>query len=232
MLSGVAVMDAAILLVAGNDTCPQPQTTEHMAVIEATDVKDIIIVQNKIDLLKKQQALENYAQIKNFVKGTKAENSPIVPISAYCKLNIDSLCHYICQIPLPVRDLTSDPEFVVIRFVSSFLLVIISRSFDINKPNKENIKIQVGVVGGTLLKGVLKVGDNVEIRPGVINKDNEGHVISCTPIKSKIVSLASDKNELLYAIPGGLIGVGLEIDPEYTKSNGLVGSVRDRKSVV
>ena len=34
MLTGAAVMDAALLLVAGNMSCPQPQTSEHLAAVE------------------------------------------------------------------------------------------------------------------------------------------------------------------------------------------------------
>jgi len=47
----------------------------------------------------------------------------------------------------------------------------------------------------------------------------------CESIKSKVVSLFADKNELLYAIPGGLIGVGLKLDPSLTKSNKLLGNI-------
>merc|ERR1711916_228083 len=49
MLTGAAVMDAALLLVAANESCPQPQTSEHLAAIEIMRLKHIIILQNKID---------------------------------------------------------------------------------------------------------------------------------------------------------------------------------------
>jgi translation initiation factor 2 subunit 3 len=117
MLSGIAILDAAVLLVAGNVPCPQPQTIEHLVAIEATELQNIILVQNKIDLIKEEQAIKNHSEIKSFVQGTKAEKSPIIPISAQYGYNIDAVCHYICDIPLPVRDLTSDPEFVVIRYL-------------------------------------------------------------------------------------------------------------------
>lgn len=45
MLNGAAVMDAALLLVAGNETCPQPQTSEHLAAVEIMKLKHIIILQ-------------------------------------------------------------------------------------------------------------------------------------------------------------------------------------------
>lgn len=50
MLSGAAVMDAALLLIAGNESCPQPQTSEHLAAIEIMKLDHIIILQNKVCL--------------------------------------------------------------------------------------------------------------------------------------------------------------------------------------
>ena len=118
MLNGAAVMDAALLLVAGNESCPQPQTSEHLAAIEIMKLQHLLILQNKIDLIKEVQAKEQYSQIVDFVKGTVAENAPIIPISAQLKYNIDVVCEYICnKIPIPLRDFSSDP-----RLISKFLL--------------------------------------------------------------------------------------------------------------
>src|SRR3989344_3879582 len=69
MLSGAAIMDGALLLIAANEECPQPQTKEHLMALEIIGIKQIVIVQNKIDLVSKEEALENYKQIKDFVKG-------------------------------------------------------------------------------------------------------------------------------------------------------------------
>lgn len=89
MLNGAAVMDAALLLIAGNESCPQPQTSEHLAAIEIMKLKQILILQNKIDLVKESQAKEQYEDITKFVQGTVAEGAPIIPISAQLKYNID-----------------------------------------------------------------------------------------------------------------------------------------------
>jgi translation initiation factor 2 subunit 3 len=70
MLNGAAVMDAALLLVAGNETCPQPQTSEHLAAVEIMKLEHIIILQNKVDLIKEEQALEHQKSISAFVKGS------------------------------------------------------------------------------------------------------------------------------------------------------------------
>lgn len=213
MLNGAAVMDAALLLIAGNESCPQPQTSEHLAAIEIMKLKHMIILQNKIDLVKETQAKEQHEQILRFVKGTIAEGSPIVPISAQLKYNIEVICEYICKnIPVPVRDFTSMPRLIVIR------------SFDVNKPGCEVDDLKGGVAGGSILRGVLKVNQEIEIRPGIISKDSEGR-LRCQPIFSKIVSLYTEHNDLQYAAPGGLIGVGTKIDPTLCRADRMVGQV-------
>lgn len=213
MLNGAAVMDAALLLIAGNESCPQPQTSEHLAAIEIMKLKHIFIMQNKIDLVKESQAQEQYEQIIRFVQGTIAEGAPVIPISAQLKYNIDAVCEYIVKkIPIPVRDFTSEPRLIVIR------------SFDVNKPGCEVDDLKGGVAGGSILCGVLKVGQEVEVRPGLVSKDRDGK-LKCQPIYSRIVSLFAEQNDLQYAAPGGLIGVGTKIDPTLCRADRLVGQV-------
>uniref|UniRef100_A0A8C3H8I3 protein-synthesizing GTPase n=2 Tax=Emydidae TaxID=8476 RepID=A0A8C3H8I3_CHRPI len=213
MLNGAAVMDAALLLIAGNESCPQPQTSEHLAAIEIMKLKHILILQNKIDLVKESQAKEQYEQILAFVQGTVAEGAPIIPISAQLKYNIEVVCEYIVKkIPVPLRDFTSEPRLIVIR------------SFDVNKPGCEVDDLKGGVAGGSILKGVLKVGQELEVRPGIVSKDSEGKLM-CKPIFSKIVSLFAEHNDLQYAAPGGLIGVGTKIDPTLCRADRMVGQV-------
>jgi predicted GTPase len=85
MLSGAAVMDAALLLIAGNEPCPQPQTSEHLAAIEIMKLGHIIILQNKVDLMREDAAASHYESIRKFIRGTVADNAPIIPISAQLK---------------------------------------------------------------------------------------------------------------------------------------------------
>ncbi|XP_067945793.1 eukaryotic translation initiation factor 2 subunit 3-like [Watersipora subatra] len=213
MLNGAAVMDAALLLIAGNESCPQPQTSEHLAAIEIMKLKHILILQNKIDLVKESQAREQYEQIQKFVQGTVAENAPIIPISAQLKYNIEVICEYICKkIPIPMRDFTSQPRLIVIR------------SFDVNKPGSEVDDLKGGVAGGSILRGVLVVGQEIEVRPGIVSRDSNG-TLTCTPLRSKIISLFAEHNDLQYAVPGGLIGVGTKIDPTLCRADRLVGQV-------
>ncbi|XP_011309926.1 eukaryotic translation initiation factor 2 subunit 3, Y-linked isoform X2 [Fopius arisanus] len=213
MLNGAAVMDAALLLIAGNESCPQPQTSEHLAAIEIMKLKHIVILQNKIDLVKEGQAKEQYEQILKFVQGTVAEGAPVIPISAQLKYNIEVLCEYITtKIPVPMRDFTSEPRLIVIR------------SFDVNKPGCEVDDLKGGVAGGSILKGVLKVGMEIEVRPGLVSKDGEGK-LTCRPIYSRVVSLCAEQNELQFAVPGGLIGVGTKIEPTLCRADRLVGQI-------
>ncbi|KAJ3027541.1 UNVERIFIED_CONTAM: Eukaryotic translation initiation factor 2 subunit 3 [Siphonaria sp. JEL0065] len=236
MLNGAAVMDAALLLIAGNETCPQPQTSEHLAAIQIMKLKNILILQNKVDLIKESAALEQHEQILKFIKGTVADGAPVIPISAQLKYNIDAINEYIVKrIPVPVRDFSSDPKLIVIR------------SFDVNKPGAEVASLKGGVAGGSILCGVLKVGDEIEVRPvsrsllffcvnthqvsfllfnqqQIVTKDADGKV-KCRPIYSRIISLLAESNELKFAVPGGLIGVGTKIDPTICRADRLVGQV-------
>jgi translation initiation factor 2 subunit 3 len=167
-----------------------------------------VIAQNKIDTVDRDRVLENYEEIKDFVKNTVAENAPIIPISAQQRINIDALIQAIEKtIPTPKRDLNSPP------------LMHIARSFDVNKPGTKPKDLVGGVVGGSLARGRLKAGDEIEIRPGI--KDSRGW----QPLTSKVVSIMASGRVVDEATPGGLIGVATQLDPSITKSDRLVGNV-------
>jgi translation initiation factor 2 subunit 3 len=101
--------------------------------------------------------------------------------------------------------------------------MIIIRSFDVNKPGQDAENLKGGVAGGTILKGVLKVGDRISIRPGLITKNPRTGNVHWKEIESIITSLKADENQLMYAVPGGLIGVGMKVDPSLTIADHLVG---------
>ncbi len=214
MLSGAATMDAAVLVVAANEGI-KPQTKEHFMALQAKKIKNIIIVQNKIDLVSKEEALENYNEIKKFVKGTLAENSPIIPISAQQKINIDKLLEEIANIEIPERDTESKPIF------------LIARSFDINKPGKEISKLNGGVLGGILKKGKLKQGDEIEIKPGLTKK--KGHEQTYQTLTTKIISLHQGDEEVKEIEPGASISIETNLDPFLTKTDSLTGCVASIK---
>ncbi|MCJ7793875.1 translation initiation factor IF-2 subunit gamma, partial [Candidatus Bathyarchaeota archaeon] len=210
MLSGAAIMDGAILVIAADEPCPQPQTREHLAAAEVSGIKNLIIVQNKIDIVDEKRALESYKEIKNFVKGTVAEKAPIIPISAQRGINIDVLLGAIeTIIPSPKRDETNPP------------LMYIVRSFDVNKPGTTIEELEGGIIGGTIAQGKFAVGEEIEIRPG-ISVEREGKTVY-DPLISEIVSLHAGERSVKEATCGGLVGVGTLLDPSYSKADGLTG---------
>jgi len=212
MLCGAAIMDGAVLVISANEPCPQPQTKEHLMALNITGIDKIVIVQNKIDLMSREQVMEHYQQIREFVKGTVAENAPIIPISAQQNLNVDMVIEAIEKtIPTPPRDIKKPA------------LLKIARSFDINRPGTLPESLKGGVIGGSLSQGVLHSGDKIEICPGRL-VDYEGRK-QWVPIQTKVVTLLAGKQVQQEITPGGLMGVGTLLDPIMTKSDALVGQV-------
>jgi translation initiation factor 2 subunit 3 len=206
-------------VIAADEPCPQPQTREHLAAAEIIGIKNIVIVQNKIDIVSEERARKSYEEIKNFVKGTIAENAPIIPISAQRALNIDALIQAMEEfIPTPQRDESKPP------------LMYIVRSFDINKPGTPIEKLEGGVLGGTILQGKFAVNDEIEIRPG-ISLEEEGKSVY-KPLFSEIVSLQAGGRNVKEAHCGGLVGVGTLLDPSLSKADGLTGNIVGKKEML
>lgn len=219
VISGAAIMDGALLLVAANEKCPQPQTEEHLMALDTTGITNIIIVQNKIDLVNKEQAVENYQQITDFVEDTIAEDAPIIPVSAHHETNMDTLIQAIQEyIPTPERDVQKNP------------IMYTARSFDVNKPGTPPQDLRGGVIGGSLKQGVLSVGDDIEIRPGRrVEEHGKEHYES---IFTTISSIVTGGTAVEQAGPGGLLGVGTTIDPSLTKADALAGSIVGREGLL
>ncbi|MFQ6076948.1 MAG: translation initiation factor IF-2 subunit gamma [Candidatus Bathyarchaeia archaeon] len=212
MLSGAALMDGALLVLAANERCPQPQDREHLAAAEVAGIDKIVIVQNKIDIVDRERAVENYKEITDFVKGTVAEEAPIIPMSAQHSTNIDVLIEAIeKEIPTPERDLTKPPIMHVVR------------SFDVNRPGTPAEEIVGGVIGGSISQGVFRVKDEVEISPGI--RVERGGRTRYEPLHTRIVSLQAGGGNVKEARCGGLVGVGTLLDPSLTKADGLVGNL-------
>ncbi|MBW3013961.1 translation initiation factor IF-2 subunit gamma [Candidatus Woesearchaeota archaeon] len=212
MLCGATIMDGAILMVAANEECPQPQTREHLMALQIAGIKNIVIVQNKIDLVSEEDAMKNYKQIREFLKETDYSDAPIIPMSALHGTNVDILIATILEkIPTPERD----PDAIPMMFVA--------RSFDINKPGSDPIKMKGGILGGSLKQGTLKVGEEIEIRPGRrIQRHNK---FVCQPLKTKIIGLMTGGTPVESIGPGGSVAVLTELDPSVVGADNLVGSV-------
>ncbi len=205
MITGSTIMDHVFFVIAANESVPQPQTFEHLLALKHADIKDYLVIHNKMDLLRKHDVLEHKKELDDFLYGSPASDSQIIPISAESHQNIDKICNYLQSSP-PCRNIDT-----------SITKMIIVRSFNQNRPNTKISELKGAVVGGTIMSGVISIGDLIEIRPGVIIGD------TIRPLYSKVTSLECDGVELEYAVPGGLIAVGLELDAGLSSSDRLEG---------
>ncbi|MFB6168176.1 MAG: translation initiation factor IF-2 subunit gamma [Haloferacaceae archaeon] len=212
MLSGAAIMDGAVLVVSAAEEVPQAQTEEHLMALDIIGVENIVVAQNKVDLVDRDRARENYEQITEFVSGTVAEDAPVVPVSAGQGVNMDLLIQAVEEeIPTPERDESRDARMFV------------ARSFDINRPGTESANLRGGVVGGSLVQGKLEPDDGLELRPG--REVESGGETAYEPIETTVRSLQAGGAEVDVARPGGLLGVGTGLDPSLTKGDALGGQV-------
>jgi len=209
MLSGSAIIDGALLVIAANEQVPQPQTREHLQALNMIGVSKLIVVQNKVDLVSYDEAKSNYGKIMDFLESYNHKDVPIVPVSAHTGLNIDALLAVMEKhIPTPQRDVKAPVQMQVIR------------SFDINKPGSQIEALKGGVLGGTLRAGILRVGDKIEIKPGIYIAERGTY----QPVETEVISLATSGGLVESVKPGGLIGVGTRLDPAFTKSDLMLGN--------
>ncbi len=212
MLSGAALMDGAVLVISASESVPQPQTEEHLMALDIIGIENIVVAQNKVDLVERERVIENHEQIQRFVEGTVAEGAPVVPISAQQEVNMDLLIQAIeSEIPTPTVDPDDDP------------LVYVARSFDINRPGTGWDELTGGVIGGSLVSGKLSVGDEIELRPG--REVETGGQTSWEPIQTEIRSLQAGGSLVDEIRPGGLMGAGTGLDPSLTKGDALAGQL-------
>jgi translation initiation factor 2 subunit 3 len=220
MLGGACVMNYAILVEsATNDKIPELQTMEHFEIAQEAQIPISFVCLNKLDLMikNKNKVPDIIERIENFVQsyGEKENKVPVIPVSGTHDINIDVVLEYIANIPIPKKDLTKDFKMLVIR------------SFNINKERIPINELKGGVIGGSLMVGMIDLNDEVIIYPGYTKKNpvNSSKVWTCVPLKTRALSIHSGKNSLNYAIPGGLIGIQLDIDPSFTGDDRLTGNV-------
>jgi translation initiation factor 2 subunit 3 len=209
MLSGAAMMDAAILVVAANEGI-KPQTREHLMALKAKRVGNLIVVQNKIDLVDEKDAEKNYHEIQELLKEGFG-NIPVIPVSAQQGVNVEKIFEAIAGLEIPKRDESGEPRFVV------------ARSFDINSPGRKPSELNGAVLGGTLKQGSLKIGDEIEIKPGRLIKEESGY--RHEPLKTKIRALFIGSEQVSELSPGGSMSIETELDMSLAKSDGLSGNV-------
>lgn len=225
MLNGASIMDTTITVESSSNVELADQTKQHLLATTMSNIPNSIVCLNKMDLVKKNNALDKINKLKQQLIGTQAENSPIVPIAANYGINIDILCEYICNIKPPTRNLNDDLKMIIVR------------SFNINKQQIDLCQLEGGVIGGSLVSGTIKKGDKIIIYPGIIevletsikedkeNKKGKTQKWKYKPLNATVLSLNSETNDLEFAVPGGLIGVKLDIDAGLTTKDGLIGNI-------
>jgi len=171
------------------------------------------VLHNKLDLITHEESLANLAKVREFLDGSPAQDLKILPISAQTGENVDQVLKYLAEAqPRRMENINDPAELVIIR------------SFNINKPNMKINDMKGGVIGGSLKSGHLKVGDYLQIQPGVIEGNREtGWTVR--PLLARVTSLFSERRSLDVAIPGGLLGIGTSLDAGLTKNNKLVGQM-------
>ena len=198
-------------MVSAGEECPQPQTKEHLMALEIVGIDKVIVVQNKVDLVSEEQAKKNYEEIKAFLKGTKFEDAPIIPISAQHSINIDVLIETIEKvITTPKRDPKLDP----------FLYV--ARSFDINKPGSVPDQLEGGVLGGAVKQGQFNVGQEIEILPGYEVEEKNKKIWK--PLTTTVTGLMTGGKLVTKVVPGGSVALMTLLDPSIVKSDKLGGA--------
>ncbi len=216
VIAASSIMDGALFVIAANEKCPQPQTAEHLMVLEAAGIKKIVIAQNKVDLVSRERAVENYNEIKAFMKGSGFEDAPIVPVAALSPKSLTPLLMALEEtIPSPKRDETADP------------VLYVARSFDVNRPGTKIDRIIGAVFGGSIIKGTFRNGDEIELMPGVMKKKKDRETYES--FNTKIISLFAETEKLEEAHPGGLIAIATALDPALSRADGLVGNIVGKK---
>ncbi len=214
LLASVNLMNGVIIVIAVDQPLSmKQQLLQHLCIVKLSKLDKIIICLNKIDLVKKQVVLERKNELDLLLKKYDIKPYIIIPTCFNKKIGLNYVINSIMTLfnPEERNENEGHPLFVI------------SRSFDINRPGMTFDNIEGGVIGGTVLSGSFNINDNIEIRPGRIS--NIDGKISCNPIKTKIMSIKSDKIELETASSGSLIAFKTEIDPYYTKNDSLIGNV-------
>lgn len=213
MMSSVSLMKGALVVVAANeDVKKKPQLIQHLAAAKMAGLDKLIILFNKLDLVSKEVAMERKEQLDELLQKLEITPKYIIPTSVNKKIGIQNVIKAIMEVfPPKVEEEDDKIEFKI------------TRSFDINKPGINWDAVEGGVIGGSLITGKLKVGDTIEIRPGRYSSNKDG--FNVIPIKTKILSIESEKIKLDDIISGGLTAIGTDIDPVYCKDGKLEGSI-------
>ncbi len=147
MLAGVIGIDIVILVVAADEGI-MPQTVEHLSILDLLGIEKGFIVMTKMDLVDEEWSELVEEEIKEEVKGTFLDNSPIIKVSSVDNNGIDKVIRLLEEYSNEIKDIDS----------SEMPRLPIDRAFTISGFGT--------IVTGTLLSGALEVGDEIQIYPG------------------------------------------------------------------
>jgi translation initiation factor 2 subunit 3 len=201
-----------VIIVISVDTPihKKTQLLQHFLITQVNKIDKIIICLNKIDLVDKHIVQSRKEELDELLLKYNIKPFIIIPTSFNKMIGINNVINSIMTLFNP-NDLSNK--------YNDKPLFRISRSFDINKPGTDWNNVVGGILGGTLIKGTLKINDEIEIRPGLISNNK------WNPIKTKIISIKSDNINLDNIISGGLVGIGTLIDSYYCKNDLLIGNI-------
>jgi translation initiation factor 2 subunit 3 len=217
MMGSVSLMKGAIVVVSAAESVnKKPQLVQHLIASKMANIDKLIICFNKLDLVSKEVAIERKNELDQLLERLDIRPHIIIPTAFNKKLGIQNLLKAMMEVFPPREKDMRDESFFRI-----------TRSFDVNKAGTTWSDVNGGIIGGSLIHGQLNIGDEVEIRPGILSKGKDGKFIS-QPIVTKILSLETDGIQLENLNPGGLVGIGTEIDPYYCKNDMLSGNIMGR----
>lgn len=206
MLSGAPLTSGAVLVIAANQPCPQPQTEEHLEAIKIIGVKNLVVAQTKVDIVGAERARESKKEIEEFLKKNGFEGTEIIPVLSVHDVNITQLIQEIGKFS-PLEDKGKGAKMLAVR------------SFDVNKPGTEINALSGGVLGGGLKSGELSIGDEVLVYPGAFVNG------AWKPLKTEVSAIQSEFGKEEKAIPGLMVGVKTNLDPSIARRDSLAGSL-------
>ncbi|MCB9451881.1 MAG: selenocysteine-specific translation elongation factor [Anaerolineaceae bacterium] len=177
MLAGVGGIDAVLLVIAADEGV-MPQTREHLAILDLLGIQSGLIVLTKIDMVDDPDWLELIEQdVRQVVRGTALAEAGIVRVSARTGAGIPELIERVTDMlaGMPPRADYNHPRLPVDRIFT--------------------IAGFGTVVTGTLLGGMLRVGQEVEVQPG--------------EVRARVRGLQSYKQTVEVAEPGSRVAVNL-----------------------
>lgn len=199
MISGAHLMDLTLIVVAASEICPQVQTREHVDIVQIIGkIDDHVVVQNKLDLMDQDSAIQHKKQIDDFLESSQMTGTHIVPFSAQKQINTDIILQWLYENAVIRKERKTHPV------ENAYGIVV--RTFDINKPGTR--EVQGLIIGGGVCQGRFRVAEEIMILP--------------QRIVTKIVSIKSDQTRLDNATSGGLIGIQTDLNPVW--ADHLVGS--------